>query len=128
MNTTTQAAPPADMPIDGVFARWTTRGHHVIVLDAPAAAVTLAALDAIRTCTNMLSHRESELCDDQPTLDTLTTQGLLAAVACATEMLRLQLGEDARGSVYHLTGEAGEAIRNTAALAHLAETNPEAAA
>lgn len=128
MTTTTQTTPPADMPISGVFERWTTPGHHAIVLDGDAAAVTFAALDAIKTCTNLLAHRESELDDNHPTLCTVTTQGLLAAVACATEMLRLQLGGDACGVVCNLTGEVAQTIQKAAVVAAFKETTPGAAA
>ncbi len=108
--TTTQIK---EQTLAGVFERWTTPGASVVVLDSRAAGMALAALSAVETCTNLLANREVERDDDQPTLCTLTTHGLLAAVACAAELLKLQLGGDGLDGAFCLRGEAARTVMNT---------------
>ncbi len=113
MNAPTQPTPMAEAPVNGVFKRWTMPDSYAIVLDDKAAAVANAALSAVEVCTNLLAHRESERDDDQPALCTLTTHGLLAAVACAAELLRLQLGGDGLDGVFCLKGDAAKTVLRT---------------
>ena len=72
-------------PLNGVFERHELPVRTTILLNNEGLRQISAALVAIKTCTDLLAHRETEMGEVLPTFCGQTAHGLLAAIAtCAT--------------------------------------------
>ena len=75
----------AHLPLNGVFERHELPVRTTILLNNEGLRQISAALVAIKTCTDLLAHRETEMGEVLPTFCGQTAHGLLAAIAtCAT--------------------------------------------
>ena len=75
----------ANLQLNGVFERHELPVRTTILLNNEGLRQISAALVAIKTCTDLLAHRETEMGEVLPTFCGQTAHGLLAAIAtCAT--------------------------------------------
>ena len=100
MSTTTQ--------LNGVLERHELPVRTTVLLSNEGLRQISTALVAIKTCTDLLAHRETEMGEGLPTFCGQTVHGLLAAVTCCTAVIEghinavdtegalLLNGEDAR--------------------------------
>ena len=128
--TTTQATPkankkPAARELTTVFGRHELPERTSILLNNEGLRNIGAALAAIKTCTNLLTHRESEADEGIPTLCNSTAYGLLAAIACCTELIDAQVNDHEPDGVIKPKGADAQKIESKAWLAqyrtHLAK-------
>lgn len=117
--TTTQAAPkankkPAAREVTSVFALHELPEQTSIVLGNDGLRHISAALAAIKTCTNLLNHRETEADEGVPTLCSSTAYGLLAAIACCTELIDAQINDHEQDGVLKLKGADAQKIHSQA--------------
>lgn len=84
-----------------------------ILLNPYALAQVNAALNAIKTCTDLLNSREAERNSVREVCPSVT-HGLLAAVQCAAELVRLTVNEDQADGVFKLKGHYAKEVTNTA--------------
>ena len=75
----------ANLQLNGVFERHELPVRTTILLNNEGLRQISAALVAIKTCIDLLAHRETEMGEVLPTFCGQTAHGLLAAIAtCAT--------------------------------------------
>ena len=94
--------------LNGVFERHELPVRTSVLLNNEGLRQISTALAAIKTCTDLLAHRETEMGEVLPTFCGQTAHGLLAAVTCCTAVIEghinavdtegalLLNGEDAR--------------------------------
>ena len=98
----------ANLQLNGVFERHELPVRTTILLNNEGLRQISAALVAIKTCTDLLAHRETEMGEGLPTFCGQTVHGLLSALTCCaaviehhisavdTEGALLLKGDDAR--------------------------------
>ena len=94
--TTTQATPkankkPAAIKVNGVFERHEVPMRASLLLNNEGLRQISTALAAIRTCSDLLNHRESEAGKGLPTFSQQTAHGLLAAIATCAHVIESQV-------------------------------------
>lgn len=94
--TTTQATPKADqkptaIEVNGVFERHEPPVRTSVLLNNEGLRQISTALEAIRTCSDLLNHRESEAGEGLPTFCQQTAHGLLAAIATCAHVIESQV-------------------------------------
>ena len=115
MSTATQASPKADqkpaaIEVNGVFERHELPVRTSVLLNNEGLRQISTALAAIRTCSDLLNHRESEAGEGLPTFCQQTAHGLLAAIAtCATAIEAQMNAMDTEGALL-LKGKDAEAL------------------
>ena len=113
--TTTQATPKADqkpaaIEVNGVFERHELPMRASLLLNNEGLRQIGTALAAIRTCSDLLNHRESEAGEGLPTFCQQTAHGLLAAIAtCATAIEAQVNAMDTEGALL-LKGKDAEEL------------------
>lgn len=78
--------------LDGVLERHELPERTSLLLNNEGLRQISAALAAIKTCTDMLNHREAAAGEGQPTFCRQTTHGLLAAITCCAAVIDAQVG------------------------------------
>lgn len=121
-NTATQAAPIPQEPdeqihfreVNGVY-RWHEEPEHTtIVLEAEALRRIGAALSAIKTCSDLLNDRESDMASGTPALGQIEANGLLAAITCCAELIDSHVNDRAAEGVLKLKGEDAKEVGSQA--------------
>ena len=77
----------AHLPLNGVFERHELPVRTSVMLNNEGLRQISTALVAIKTCTDLLAHRETETGEGLPTFCGQTVHGLLAAVTCCTAVI-----------------------------------------
>lgn len=112
--TTTQATPKADqkpaaIEVNGVFERHELPMRASLLLNNEGLRQVSTALAAIRTCSDLLNHRESEAGEGLPTFCQQTAHGLLAAIATCVHAIETQVtATDADGALLLKGNDAKE--------------------
>ena len=112
--TTTQATPKADqkptaIEVNGVFERHELPVRTSVLLNNEGLRQISTALAAIRTCSDLLNHRESEAGEGLPTFCQQTAHGLLAAIATCVHAIETQVAAtDADGALLLKGNDAKE--------------------
>ena len=77
----------AHIPLNGVLERHELPVRTSVLLNNEGLRQISTALAAIKTCSDLLAHRENEMGEGLPTFCGQTVHGLLAAVACCTTVI-----------------------------------------
>ena len=77
----------AHLPLNGVFERHELPVRTSVLLNNEGLRQISTALVAIKTCSDLLAHRETEMGEGLPTFCGQTAHGLLAAVTCCTAVI-----------------------------------------
>ena len=93
MSTTTPKAnkKPAAIEVSGVFERHELPVRTALLLNNEGLRQISTALAAIRTCSDLFNHRESESGEGLPTFCQQTAHGLLAAIATCAHVIESQV-------------------------------------
>ena len=81
----------AHTPLNGVLERHELPVRTSVLLNNEGLRQISTALVAIKTCSDLLAHRENEMGEGLPTFCGQTVHGLLAAVACCTTVIENQI-------------------------------------
>lgn len=96
--------------LDGVLERHELPERTSLLLNNEGLRQISAALAAIKTCTDMLNHREAAAGEGLPTFCPQTAHGLLAAIAtCATAIEAQMNATDTEGALL-LKGKDAEEL------------------
>ena len=99
MSTTTQATPKT-IELNGVLDRYELPQRTTAMLNNESLRQIGAALQAIKTCNDLLASRESDAGEGLPTLCGQTAHGLMAAITSCTLLIENHLsGSDADGAL-----------------------------
>lgn len=74
-------------PLNGVFERHELPVRTSVLLNNEGLRQISTALVAIKTCSDLLAHRETEMGEGLPTFCGQTAHGLLAALTCCTTVI-----------------------------------------
>lgn len=113
--TSTQATPKADqkptaIEVNGVFERHELPVRASLLLNNEGLRQISTALEAIRTCSDLLNHRESEAGEGLPTFCQQTAHGLLAAIATCATAIESQLNATNADGALLLKGDDAKEI------------------
>ena len=87
-------------PLNGVFERHELPVRTSVLLNNHSLRQISTALVAIKTCSDLLAHRETEMGEGLPTFCGQTAHGLLAAIAtCATAIEAQVNAADTEGAL-----------------------------
>ncbi len=90
----------AHLPLNGVFERHELPVRTSVLLNNEGLRQITTALAAIKTCSDLLAHRENEIGEGLPTFCGQTAHGLLAAIAtCATAIEAQVNAADTEGAL-----------------------------
>lgn len=96
--------------LDGVLERHELPERTSLLLNNEGLRQISTALAAIKTCTDMLNHREAAAGEGQPTFCRQTTHGLLAAITCCAAVIDAQVGAMDTGGALLLKGKDAEEL------------------
>ena len=102
MSTTTQ--------LNGVLERHELPVRTSVLLNDDGLRQISTALVAIKTCTDLLAHRETETGEGLPTFCGQTAHGLLAAISCCAVVIEAQVTGQAHEGSLVLQGEDAREI------------------
>ena len=77
----------ANLQLNGVFERHELPVRTSVLLNNEGLRQITTALAAIKTCSDLLAHRENEIGEGLPTFCGQTAHGLLAALTCCTTVI-----------------------------------------
>ena len=98
----------AHTPLNGVLERHELPVRTSVLLNNEGLRQISTALVAIKTCSDLLAHRENEMGEGLPTFCGQTVHGLLAAVACCTTVIENQINAvDTEGALLFGGGDVG---------------------
>ena len=100
----------ANLQLNGVFERHELPVRTSALLNNSGLREVGAALAAIRTCTDLLAHRETETGEGLPTFCGQTVHGLLAAISCCAVVIEAQVTGQAHEGSLVLQGEDAREI------------------
>lgn len=118
----TQATPTPQEPdeqihfrdVNGVY-RWHEEPEDTtIVLQAEALRRIGAALAAIKTCSDLLNDRETDMANGTPALGQVEANGLLAAITCCAELIDSHVNDRPPEGVLKLKGEDAKEVGSQA--------------
>ncbi len=100
----------AHLPLNGVFERHELPVRTTVLLNNEGLRQISTALVAIKTCSDLIAHRETEMGEGQPTFCGQTVHGLLAALNCCATVIEAHVNAaDAEGALM-LQGEDAQEI------------------
>ena len=100
---------PAAIELSGVFKRHELPVRASLLLNSEGLRQISTALAAIRTCSDLLNHRESEAGEGLPTFCQQTAHGLLAAIATCAYAIESQVNAtDTEGALLLKGADAQE--------------------
>ena len=100
----------AHIQLNGVLERHELPVRTSVILNNSGLREVGAALAAIRTCTDLLAHRETEMGEVLPTFCGQTAHGLLAAISCCAVVIEAQVTGQAHEGSLVLQGEDAREI------------------
>ena len=110
MNTTTQAT----IEVSSVPARFELPERTAVLLNNEGLRSIGAALAAIKTCTDLLNHNQSEAGEGNPAFDSHVTSGLLAAIATCAQSVEAHVNGHEPDGVLVLKGEDAKEVDDKA--------------
>jgi hypothetical protein len=105
---------PVTREVTGVFDRHEIPVKTAVILTNGGLSRISAALAGIRTCTDLLTQRESDIEDDAPTLGSVAVHGLLSAIACCTELIDAHVNSTEPDGVIKIKGADADRIHSQA--------------
>jgi len=112
MTSTTKSGTEAATPgkIDSVQSWYEIPGKTTVVLGNEGLSKISAAIAAIRACNDLLNHNTGKTGDGKPAFCSHTAHGLLAAIACCTELIDSIVIPGAAETSVTLSGEDARKI------------------
>ena len=100
---------PEPIELNGTLQRHELPGHATLVLNSHGLRQISAALEAIRTCSDLLNHSASEAGEGLPTFCQQTTHGILSAIGCCAAVIESQVtATDTEGALLLRGADAQE--------------------
>ena len=100
----------AHIQLNGILERHELPERTSVMLNNSGLREVGAALAAIRTCSDLLAHRETEISEGLPTFCGQTVHGLLAAISCCAVVIEAQVTGQAHEGSLVLQGEDAREI------------------